>query len=146
MVVTVPAYEWAWSDHDVMLSHKRRYTRRRLATAAERAGLHVERVTYFQSALVVPALLLRRTPLRRLLRGQAEEASFVNPVVNRILVLVTSLERAFLRRWNLPFGLSILLVAEAGTEATASKEVAAEPDGHAAEPVDHAASVSASRA
>jgi 2-polyprenyl-3-methyl-5-hydroxy-6-metoxy-1,4-benzoquinol methylase len=114
VVVTVPAYLWAWSEHDVRLGHRRRYTRATLRAAAEAAGLEVVRLTHFHSWLTVPALLLRRTPRwprRRLQRGSAEEASYVGPTVNRLLVWVTQLERRLLRRTDLPFGLSILLVA-----------------------------------
>ncbi|MGH9035370.1 MAG: glycosyltransferase [Acidimicrobiia bacterium] len=110
IILAVPAYSWAWSDHDVELGHRRRYTAGRLRQAAEAAGLRVERCTYFHSWLVPPALVLRKTPLRRLLRGGAEEASYVNPSVNRALSVVSRLERAALRHRDLPFGLSILLI------------------------------------
>ncbi|HJR26851.1 MAG TPA: hypothetical protein VJ804_15340, partial [Acidimicrobiales bacterium] len=112
--VAVPAYAWAWSDHDVRLGHRRRYSRRALVEAARAAGLDVLRVTYFHSWLVPFALLLRRTPLRRLLRGSAEEASYVGPGVNRFLARVTRFERFVLRRVDLPLGLSVLLVARRG--------------------------------
>jgi hypothetical protein len=113
VVVTVPAYLWAWSEHDVRLGHRRRYTRATLRAAAEAAGLEVVRCTHFHSWLTVPALLLRRTPRwpRRRQRGSAEEASYVGPTVNRVLVWVTEVERRVLRRTDLPVGLSILLVA-----------------------------------
>jgi SAM-dependent methyltransferase len=114
VVVAVPAYPWAWSDHDVRLGHRRRYTRRTLEAAATAAGLEVLRSTYFHSWLAPVAFVVRRTPAGRLLRGSAEEASFVHPVVNRLLVLVTALERRLLRRRDLPFGLSVLVVARRG--------------------------------
>ena len=43
---SVPAYQWAWSDHDVRAGHHRRYTRPRLWPLVEEAGLLVERSTY----------------------------------------------------------------------------------------------------
>jgi SAM-dependent methyltransferase len=113
VVVGVPAYRWAWSDHDVRLGHRRRYDRAMLRGAAEQAGLEVLRCSHYHSWLVPLALLLRRTPLRRLLRGSAEEASFVNPAVNRLLRAVSLVERLALRVTDLPAGLSILLVARA---------------------------------
>jgi SAM-dependent methyltransferase len=113
MVIAVPAYMWAWSDHDVVLGHRRRYTRRSLLAAASAAGLTVHRCTYFHSWLAPLAFLLRRTPLRRLLKSDAEEASFVSPAVNRLLLLLVTLERLLTRRTDLPFGLSVLLVASA---------------------------------
>jgi SAM-dependent methyltransferase len=108
VIVAVPAYRWAWSDHDVRLGHRRRYSRASLCEAAEGAGLEVVRATYFHSWLVPIAFLVRRTPLGRLLGGAAEEASFVNPQVNAVLGGVASLERGALRAIDLPFGLSIL--------------------------------------
>lgn len=120
MVITVPAYMWAWSDHDVVLGHRRRYTRRSLLVVAQAAGLVVHRCTYFHSWLAPVAFLLRRTPLRRLVRSDAEEASFVSPAINRLLLLVVAVERAVARRVDLPFGLSLLLVASGPFLATAT--------------------------
>ena len=112
LLVTVPAYGWAWSDHDVTLGHHRRYTARALRARVAAAGFLVRRCTYFHSWLVPLAFLVRKTPLRRLMRGSAEEASFVSPGVNRLLHLVSRAERGIIRLLPLPFGLSIMLIAE----------------------------------
>ena len=111
LVLAVPAYEWAWSDHDVALGHRRRYTAGRLRRVAEEAGIECVRITYFHSWLVPLAFLLRRTPLRRLMKGDQEEASYVSPAVNRAFVALTVIERWVIRLVPVPFGLSILLVA-----------------------------------
>jgi len=112
VVVAVPAYQWAWSDHDVRLGHRRRYARAQLVTAAENADLTVLRCTHFHAWLVPLAWLVRRTPAGRLMgKGSAEEASFGNWWVNRLLQLVTDVERTLLARQDVPIGLSILLVA-----------------------------------
>ncbi|MDQ2651014.1 MAG: class I SAM-dependent methyltransferase [Actinomycetota bacterium] len=111
LILTVPAYAWAWSDHDVRLGHRRRYTRSSLLAVAERADLEVLRITYFHSWLVPIAWLVRRTPIGRLLPGSAEDASFVNHRVNAFLGRVVGVERRVLHRFDLPIGLSILLVA-----------------------------------
>jgi len=112
LLITVPAYQWAWSEHDVTLGHHRRYTARGLRRRVVAAGFLVRRCTYFHSWLVPLAFLVRKTPLGRLLHGSAEEASFVSPAVNRLLHLVTRVEQRLIRLLPLPFGLSILLVAE----------------------------------
>ncbi len=111
LVLAVPAYEWAWSDHDDVLGHRRRYTAPRLRRVVEDAGLECVRVTYFHSWLAPIAFLLRRTPLRHLVGADQEEASYVGPAVNRAFVVVTTVERWLIRWLALPFGLSILLVA-----------------------------------
>lgn len=111
VVLAVPAYQWAWSEHDVQLGHRRRYTRDRLRRAAEAAGLEVERATHFHAWLAPAAFLVRRTPVGRLLRGEQEEASYVGPRANRALSSMAAGERRVARRWAIPVGLSILLVA-----------------------------------
>ena len=46
LVLSVPAYSWAWTDFDVANGHHRRYTTARAAAAVERAGFVADRVTY----------------------------------------------------------------------------------------------------
>jgi len=38
LLLSVPAYQWAWTDHDVRAGHHRRYTRPRLLAAVEAAA------------------------------------------------------------------------------------------------------------
>jgi SAM-dependent methyltransferase len=55
IIITVPAYQWLWTAHDVSLHHKRRYTTKRLRHAAEEAGLEPDRLSY---AIVFSFLLI----------------------------------------------------------------------------------------
>lgn len=59
LLVTVPAYQWLWSGHDEINHHHRRYNRRALVAAAERAGWRCERTTHFNSLLLPIAIALR---------------------------------------------------------------------------------------
>lgn len=59
LLVTVPAYQWLWSGHDVINHHHRRYNRRTLLAAAESAGWRLERSTHFSSLTLPVAILLR---------------------------------------------------------------------------------------
>lgn len=108
LVLTVPAYPWLWSAHDVVLGHRRRYTAGTLAGAVRRAGFVVERVTYFNTALF-PAVALVRLLGR--LRGTRNHDLRRPPApINRMLAGVFALERHVLRRVDLPFGASVLLL------------------------------------
>ena len=60
LLVTVPAYQWLWSEHDVINHHKRRYTRKTLSAAAEQAGWEATRTTYFNGCLLPVAIVHRR--------------------------------------------------------------------------------------
>lgn len=110
LLLTVPAYQWLWSHHDEWAAHRRRYGADQLAGAVEAAGLAVDRVTYFNSFLVPPAVLLRRTPLRRLVRGADDEVGTSRPSVHRAMTALAAAERRVARRGRVPFGLSILLL------------------------------------
>jgi SAM-dependent methyltransferase len=108
LVVTVPAYRWAWSSHDVDLGHRRRYTRPQLESVAAAAGFEIVTSRYFHAWLVPIALLLRKTPLRAVVADKpAESVSMGGPLQNAIGHRLAALDR----RLALPFGLSILLVA-----------------------------------
>jgi len=46
-LVTVPAFEFLWSGHDVFLEHKRRYRLPEIETAMRDAGLEIVRGSYY---------------------------------------------------------------------------------------------------
>jgi ubiquinone/menaquinone biosynthesis C-methylase UbiE len=113
LLVTVPAYESLWSDHDEWAGHRRRYGAGQLRRTVERAGFDVDRTSYYFSFLVPPAFAVRRTPLRRLI-SSTDEAASSSPLVSRVMAGAARAERSILRRVDrLPFGLSILALATA---------------------------------
>jgi len=77
IIITVPAYQWLWSNHDVSLHHKRRYTIKRLNAAAKKAGLKPKRISYaivFSLPLIVGFRILGNISNRKL----DSESSYVN--------------------------------------------------------------------
>lgn len=68
IIVTVPAYQWLWTDHDVSLHHMRRYTIKRLNIAANQAGLKAEKKSYaivFSLPLVIGFRLMNKLMHRK---------------------------------------------------------------------------------
>jgi SAM-dependent methyltransferase len=64
-LITVPAFQWLWSDHDVFLEHHRRYDIQKLETLVSNVGLGVERSSYyFGLVLPVAGVLRLRESLR----------------------------------------------------------------------------------
>lgn len=109
VLLSVPAYQWMWSRFDVRAGHHRRYTRSRLRRATQRAGLKVERATYvFASTL--PFFLAVRL-LTKLKGTGGEQVRPLPSFVERLLLAITRLDEALLRRWNLPAGSSVVMVA-----------------------------------
>jgi SAM-dependent methyltransferase len=107
-LITVPAYPRLMSAHDRALGHHRRYTREALIGVVSGAGLKVSRVTYFNTVLfplAVPGRLLRRSSAAR-----ADSPRAPGPL-DEIFFRIFRTERALLRRFDLPFGLSLAVVA-----------------------------------
>jgi SAM-dependent methyltransferase len=120
LLMSVPAYEWAWSDFDDANGHHRRYTRPRAIRAVEDAGLRVDRATY-AFASVFPFFAAERVARRlgglvrrRHATAPADVVSLpqVSPMLERALMGLTRLDQKFLRtRGDLPFGSSVLIAA-----------------------------------
>ena len=111
MLLSVPAYQWAWSDHDVQAGHHRRYTRAGIVGLVEGAGMEVRRATYAFGG-VFPLFAAER--LRRRLRPPATGDSRlpeVSPGLDRALMGVCRAEARVLRRRDLPFGSSVFVAA-----------------------------------
>lgn len=109
LICTVPAYPWLWSPHDEALGHRRRYTRRGLSEVARAAGLRPLRVSHFNTLLAPPIVAVRL--LRRWCRSGGHDLTRPARPLNALLTRVFSLEAALLRWTDLPFGVSILMVA-----------------------------------
>jgi SAM-dependent methyltransferase len=113
LLLSVPAYAWAWSDHDVRAGHHRRYTRAGLTRVVAEAGLTVDRRTHAFAA-VFPIFVAER--LVRRWRGgspRPEETRLpsVSPRQDRLLSTLSRVDRRLLARHDLPFGSSIFLAA-----------------------------------
>jgi SAM-dependent methyltransferase len=114
-VMSVPAYQWAWTDFDVANGHHRRYTSGRAVAAVEAAGFTVQRATY-GFATVFPmfaAERLARKLSRRRPEGPVDIVSLprVPRPLNSMLLGLSRVDRAVLARRDLPFGSSVFLAA-----------------------------------
>lgn len=118
-LMSVPAYQWAWTHFDDQNHHHRRYTRRRARQAVERSGLDVLRVTYafagtfpfFAAQRVQSRVAERGTPAPDLPPGALPPLPAVSPVVERVLLAASVLDRRLLPRFDLPFGSSVVVAA-----------------------------------
>ncbi|HEY0642124.1 MAG TPA: class I SAM-dependent methyltransferase [Nocardioides sp.] len=111
MLLSVPAYQWAWSDHDVQAGHHRRYTRAELVGLVERTGTRVVRATYaFGGVFPLFVAERRRRRLRPAPVGDSRLPQ-VSPTTDRALTGVCGVEARLLRRTDLPFGSSVFVAA-----------------------------------
>jgi SAM-dependent methyltransferase len=114
-IVNVAALEVLRGDHSVLSRERRRYSRRMLRDRLTAAGFAIERITYTNAILSVP-LAAARTLQR--LRGLRREEEAQNEIrvpfapLNAALTLVMRVESAWIRRFDAPFGSSLLCLAK----------------------------------
>ena len=122
LLVTAPAFMFLWSRNDQLNMHQRRYTIPELKLLLEGNGFRVLRISYnnfFIFPLAASLIMVRRGRREPELASPHfdEEAYQVEmepapPAMNAVLGSVGKLEASLLRRINLPFGTSIIAIAE----------------------------------
>ncbi|MCZ6860027.1 MAG: class I SAM-dependent methyltransferase [Alphaproteobacteria bacterium] len=109
ILVSVPAFAFLWSRHDVRHHHIRRYTRASLLAVTRAAGLEPVNAGYFNT-LLFPLIVVRRM-LDRLFGLAGDDDEMPTPWLNRLLGAVFAFERRLVGRVRLPFGVSLLMLA-----------------------------------
>jgi SAM-dependent methyltransferase len=115
-LITVPQYQWMWSQLDEIVHHKRRYSSHELVTKLAHAGFEVVYRTSFVSALF-PLMAMRRLLDRSRAVSADARADFESQValpgpLNTAFDWIMRIDEAALRLGlSLPFGGSLLVVA-----------------------------------
>jgi SAM-dependent methyltransferase len=108
LLVRVPAHDWLRGAHDRQVHTRHRYSARELGDKIARAKLRLMRLTSVGLVLFPFALLTRLTEKE----GAAHtDVTLPAPAINRLLTAVLAAEGVWLRRFNLPVGLSLLALA-----------------------------------
>jgi 2-polyprenyl-3-methyl-5-hydroxy-6-metoxy-1,4-benzoquinol methylase len=115
LILNLVAWPFLYSDHDVAVHTRERYTRPVLRQRLVASGFAIERLTYRVSLLFPPIALYRLLSRRPDPDAPAATvASDVEPPpagLNRLLLQLMRLENALLAHWSLPVGTSLFAVA-----------------------------------
>lgn len=109
LLLRVSAHSWLTGPHDLAFNTARRYGRSDIERLLANMGFHLERVTYANS-LLAPAI----TAVRLLQRWRVlplEKAVYHEPLTNLGLDCALSVEAQWLRYGDLPFGISLYVMA-----------------------------------
>jgi SAM-dependent methyltransferase len=111
MIITVPAYQWLWSDWDELHHHFRRYNRGMLREVLNANRLGIEVLSYANTSLFPLAAAAR--VVHKVRRKKIESADMKIPPapINSAFGAIYSFERHLLGRIPSPFGLSVVAVA-----------------------------------
>jgi SAM-dependent methyltransferase len=114
LLITVPAYQFLWSEHDDINHHKRRYRLKGLKQRVKKAGYEVNYGSYFNTFLF-PVVAIVRVLTKLLPKRNKNQISsdLVVPSqpVNQILKWLFASEGYLINKFSLPFGVSVLLLA-----------------------------------
>lgn len=110
-LIFVPAFMWLWGVQDDVSNHRIRYTKRQIVERLRKAGFEIERATYANISFFAP-ILAGRT-LMKLTGIKPESENNVNvSALNGVFGKIFSAERLWLRNFDFPFGVSIVIVAK----------------------------------
>lgn len=117
--LTVPAYQFLWSEYDATAGHFRRYTAKRLRNTFLAAGFEIDFLSYFFWFLPPPLFLGRTLPslLGAFRKGipherAKREHSKGSGFVSRLVQAICDLEAAHIGKGHrVPFGGSCIAVA-----------------------------------
>ena len=107
----VPAFMFLWGVQDNVSNHRIRYTKKQITERLRQAGFEIERATYANITFFAPVLAGRT--LMKLTGIKPESENNVNvSALNPILGKFFGAERFWLKNFNFPFGVSIIVVAK----------------------------------
>lgn len=113
LLVNVPAFEWLWSDHDIVVHTARRYTVARLRARVCEAGFGIIWCAYRNSLLF--AFMATERLVRRILRSRSPKSAVIRHwrPVNALLSVVLAVENFLINRGlRFPAGGSVFAVLE----------------------------------
>lgn len=111
LVLSVPAFMSLWGPHDVALMHHRRYRMVELRRKLEKAGFRMRRSSYSVFFLFPVVVVVRFFEKRRKGPPQANLVP-VSPWFNKALIGLQKLEAFTIGLFSLPWGSSVVAVAE----------------------------------
>jgi len=114
VLVTVPAFRFLWSGHDLFLGHHRRYTLQQTEALLRAAGLDVVKGRYYFAALFPLIALLRWVSHFKLYAKSEEPKSDLRLLpswLNHLLIAIHHVERWLLFPINRLAGLSVCCLA-----------------------------------
>ena len=113
LIITVPAFQFLWSEHDVALLHFRRYNKHTLSKVLDSSGFEIIKMSYFVSFLFPFVAIYRLLSKIKITskKPKANEGKFPKPI-NDFFKKIMEFENKLLTKFNLPFGISLLCVVK----------------------------------
>lgn len=111
LIIFVPAFNFLWSEHDIINKHYKRYSRKDLMHTLQKSGFFIKRSSYWNFFLFFPVTITRIFQQILLKKKGKDQLYALNPALNNFLLSLLKLENKYLKRFNFPLGVSVFAVA-----------------------------------
>jgi len=112
IIITVPAYMWMWSSHDLVNHHKRRYTAKTLRDTLAKAGLEPVKLTYYNTLLFPLAAIRKLLGKSKTINEASQAVDQPGEFINNIFRSIFAAEKNIVTGMDMPFGVSLLAVVK----------------------------------
>ncbi len=109
-LIFVPAFMWLWGVQDDVSNHRIRYTKTQIVERLKTVGYEIERATYANWTFF-PPILAGRTIMKLTGIKPESENNITVSALNGVFGKLFGAERFWLKNFNFPFGVSIVVVA-----------------------------------
>ena len=106
LTITVPAFPFLWSDHDVHVHHYRRYNKSKLQALIEKHFV-TRKLSYFNFLLFAPIAIVRLCRRKSPSFSDTEVGAHGGGLASS-LYKIFNLERRLINLINFPFGVSLI--------------------------------------
>lgn len=112
-IVTVPAFNFLWSDHDIALHHFRRYNIRNIKYKFLKNNFIVLNASYY-NMILFPFIVIIRS-LKKIFKKSKKykekrtDILHLPRIINQVLIFLLNIEAIILRKVTFPVGVSIFL-------------------------------------
>ena len=113
VVIREPAYNWMRGGHDKVDFTKRRFSKSEVMEELTRASFGLRKVTY-ANCILFPLVILRRLPQMVFPSNKlpTSDIQSVHPIIDRLLFSLLRIESRLIDGMSLPWGSSLICVAQ----------------------------------
>lgn len=113
VVLSVPAFKFLWSSHDKALHHITRFNIKELKDLLS-TNFEIIKISYFNFFLfpIIALVRFKKNIFKNIENKNNKQTDLrkTNNFFNKIFILILNLELKFLKKFNFPYGVSILAI------------------------------------
>ena len=110
LVINIPAFQFLWSEHDVLNQHKKRYTKKEIEKFTK-DFLKTQTLTYWNFTLL--PVVYSVIKINKILKRKDSNIQETSPIVNKILLNILKIENYLIHnRIFFPWGVSVFYIGK----------------------------------